>query len=148
VERTWISRPKFFSFAPTCVTLTLSQQGLGDAEGGHAGKLEGLRDLSVHEDRALRDVFGRWPEPWARAAGAAVVQAYQRVGTGHWFLCDCVTSARPPALVPVSESYIRRHHGRPGRSTIRIATSFGTTSSSERSFGLSPGGSVMGRFPF
>jgi hypothetical protein len=69
--------------------------------------------LSVHEDRALRDAFGRWPELWARAAGAAVVQAYQRVGTGHWFLCDCVTSARPPALVPVSESYIRRHHEPP-----------------------------------
>jgi hypothetical protein len=37
---------------------------------------------------------------------------------------------------------------RPGRSTIRIATSFGTTSSSERSLGPSPGGSVIGRFPF
>jgi hypothetical protein len=76
-------------------------------------KLEGLRDLSAHEDRALRDAFGRWPEPGARAAGAAVVQAYQRVGAGHWFACDCLTSAPPPALVPVLESYIRRHHEPP-----------------------------------
>jgi hypothetical protein len=46
------------------------------------GRAEGLRELSAQEDRALRDAFGRWPESGARAAGAAVVQAYQRVGAG------------------------------------------------------------------
>jgi hypothetical protein len=77
------------------------------------GKVEGLRDLSAPEDQALRDAFGRWPEPGARAAGAAVVQAFQRFGAGHWFLCDCVTFAQARALVPISESYIRRHHELP-----------------------------------
>jgi hypothetical protein len=77
------------------------------------GKVEDLRDLSAQEDRALREAFGRWPEPGARPSGAAVVRAYQRVGAGHWFLCDCLKSTPPPALVPVLESHIRRHHELP-----------------------------------
>jgi len=36
------------------------------------GRLEGLRDLSAHEERGLRDALGRWPEPGARAADAAL----------------------------------------------------------------------------
>ena len=31
------------------------------------GELDGLRGLSEQEDRALRDAFGRWPEPGARS---------------------------------------------------------------------------------
>jgi hypothetical protein len=41
------------------------------------------------------------------------VRAYQRLGAGHWFLCDCLASGRPPALVPVLESHIRRHNEPP-----------------------------------
>jgi hypothetical protein len=74
------------------------------------GRLEGLRALSAQEVRALRDAFGRWPEPGARSAGAAVVRAYQHLAAGTWFLCDCLTTSPPSALVPVLESHIRRHH--------------------------------------
>jgi hypothetical protein len=74
----------------------------GDAEGGQS--------LSAEEDRALRRAFGRFAKPEARATGAAVVRHYQHLGFGNWFHCDCQESGcRPPALIPVLESYIRRH---------------------------------------
>ena len=39
---------------------------------------------------------------------------YQHLDYGKWFLCDCLESAvRPPALVPVMESFIRRHSSDP-----------------------------------
>jgi len=74
----------------------------GEADGGQA--------LSAEEDLALRLAFGRFAKPEARAAGAAVVRQHQHLGFGNWFLCDCLESGcRPPALIPVLESYIRRH---------------------------------------
>ena len=72
------------------------------------------RALSVEEDRALRRAFGRFAEPEARAAGAAVVHRYQRAGSGGWILCDCLRHVeRPPVLIPVAEAHIRRHHEPP-----------------------------------
>ena len=72
------------------------------------------RVLSPQEDRALRRAFGRYAEPEARAAGAAVVHHYQRAGSGNWILCDCLGQVeRPPALIPVAEAHIRRHHEPP-----------------------------------
>ena len=74
----------------------------GDVEGGQA--------LTAEEDRALRHAFGRFGRPEARSAGAAVVRRYQHLGFGNWFHCDCEESGgRPPALIPVLESYLRRH---------------------------------------
>ncbi|NPD70268.1 hypothetical protein HN018_23135 (plasmid) [Lichenicola cladoniae] len=78
------------------------------------GTVEVVRELSVPEDQALRRAFGRYAEPEDRAAGAAVIQRYQRVGAGCWFLCDCLgPEVVPPALVPVSEAHIRRHYDPP-----------------------------------
>jgi hypothetical protein len=77
------------------------------------GKLEELRELSAHEDRAVREAFGRWPEEGARSAGAAVVRTWQSTGAGNLFLCDCLASWPSPVLVLVSESHIRRHYGAP-----------------------------------
>jgi hypothetical protein len=74
------------------------------------GDVEGGQTLSADEDRALRLAFGRFAAPEARSAGAAVVQRYQHLGFGNWFHCDCRDSQeRPPVLVPVLESFIRRH---------------------------------------
>ncbi len=78
------------------------------------GGVQDQRVLSLQEDRALRQAFGRYAEPDARAAGAGVVHRYQRTGAGGWFLCDCLGQVdRPPALVPVAEAHIRRHHEPP-----------------------------------
>ncbi len=72
------------------------------------------RALLPQEDRALRRAFGRFAEPEARAAGAAVVHRYQRAGSGGWILCDCLGQVdRPPVLIPVAEAHIRRHHEPP-----------------------------------
>ena len=43
-------------------------------------RLEGLRELSAQKDGALREAFGRWPEPGARPAGAKVVRALSARG--------------------------------------------------------------------
>lgn len=70
-------------------------------------------ELAPDEDRALRRAFGRFATVDARKAGADVVQRFQHEGAGHWFACDCLEGlvGRPPVLVlvPVVESYIRRH---------------------------------------
>jgi len=74
------------------------------------GEVEGGQTLGAEEDLALRQAFGRFARPEARAAGAAVVRRYQHLGFGNWILCDCLgPGRRPPALVPVLESFIRRH---------------------------------------
>jgi hypothetical protein len=67
--------------------------------------------LSAAEDAALRKAFGRFATVEARSAGAEIVQRYQHQGHGNWFLCGCLNGleARPPVLIPVLESYIRRH---------------------------------------
>jgi hypothetical protein len=74
------------------------------------GEVEGGQTLSAEEGRALRQAFGRFATPAARPAGAVVVRRYQHLGFGNWFLCDCLGPGRhPPALVPVLESFVRRH---------------------------------------
>ena len=74
----------------------------GEAEGGQA--------LNPEEDCALRLAFGRFATPEARAAGASVVRRYQHLGFGKWFLCNCQDSGgRPPILIPVLETYVRRY---------------------------------------
>ena len=67
--------------------------------------------VEVEEDRVLRSAFGRYGgRPKARAAAALVVARYQQLGAGHWFLCGCRPGEdRPPALVPVAQTHIRRH---------------------------------------
>jgi hypothetical protein len=67
--------------------------------------------LRVGEDRILRAAFGRFGgQPKAREAAVEIVRHYQQLGAGSWFLCDCRPGAeRPPALVPVAQTHIRRH---------------------------------------
>ncbi|MBN9560438.1 MAG: hypothetical protein J0H14_06865 [Alphaproteobacteria bacterium] len=67
--------------------------------------------LTFEEDRVLRAAFGRYGgSAEAREAAAAVVRRCQQRRGGDWFLCDCLPGAeRPPALVPVSQTHIRRH---------------------------------------
>jgi hypothetical protein len=67
--------------------------------------------LRAEEDRFLRAAFGRFGgQPKAREAAAEIVRHYQQLGAGSWFLCDCRPGAvRPPALVPVAQTHIRRH---------------------------------------
>jgi len=71
--------------------------------------------LSPVEDRALRLAFGRFAAADARPAGAEIVQRFQHKGPGYWFACDCLDGVeeRPPVLIPVLESYIRRHFDPP-----------------------------------
>ena len=75
------------------------------------GEVAGAVFVTPEEDRILRDAFGRHGgEPSAREAAVAVVRHYQQLGVGQWFLCDCRSDAeRPPALVPVAQTHIRRH---------------------------------------
>ena len=75
------------------------------------GETDGAVDLAPEEDCLLRDAFGRYGgSARARTAAAPVVARYQQLGAGRWFLCDCRPGAeRPPALVPVSQTHIRRH---------------------------------------
>jgi hypothetical protein len=78
------------------------------------GSVQCVRELSSQEDHALRWAFGRFAAPEARAGGAIVVARYQRTGAGCWFLCDCLGRVdQPPALIPVSEAHVRRHHEPP-----------------------------------
>jgi hypothetical protein len=88
----------------------------GDGEGGQA--------LSADEDRALRLAFGRFAKPEARSAGAAVVRRYQHLGFGNWLFCDCQDSGcRPPALIPVLESYVNQlRSATPHPTTLNILT--------------------------
>ena len=67
--------------------------------------------LSERQDRLLRRGFGRFATPEARAEAALVVQDFQLRGPGYWFRCDCLDyqEERPPVLIPVLESFIRRH---------------------------------------
>jgi len=43
------------------------------------GSVQDVSELSTQEDRALRQAFGRFGDPEARAAGAEVVHRYQRL---------------------------------------------------------------------
>jgi hypothetical protein len=71
--------------------------------------------LSEDEDGAVRRAYGRFATAEARAAGAEVVQRFQHRGPGYWLACDCLDGLeeRPPVLIPVLESYIRRHSDPP-----------------------------------
>lgn len=75
------------------------------------GETAGATALEPEEERALRAAFGRYGgRHQDRVAAAAVVRRYQQHGAGCWILCDCRPVAdRPPALVPVSQTHIRRH---------------------------------------
>lgn len=68
--------------------------------------------LSRREDQLLRRAFGRYAVFAEREPAAAIVKRVQESGPGHWILCDCrgdTGAERPPALVPVSATHIRRH---------------------------------------
>ena len=75
------------------------------------GEVALATSLPLGEDRILRAAFGRFGgQPKGREAAVPVVRHYQQLGSGSWFLCDCRPGAeRPPALVPVAETHIRRH---------------------------------------
>ncbi len=46
----------------------------------------------------------------ARADAIPIVRRLQSTDRGFWILCDCrPAAAKPPALVPVSETHLRRH---------------------------------------
>ena len=75
------------------------------------GDVAQATSLRGEEDRILRAAFGRFGgRPKAREAAVPIVRHYQQLGAGSWFLCDCRPgAARPPALVPVAQTHIRRH---------------------------------------
>ena len=75
------------------------------------GDVAHATSLGPEEDRLLRAAFGRFGgQPKAREAAVQIVRHYQQLGSGAWFLCDCRPGAeRPPALVPVAQTHIRRH---------------------------------------
>lgn len=67
--------------------------------------------LTPAEDGVMRAAFGRYGgAAEARAAAAGIVRRLETSGPGYWFHCDCRPDAeRPPVLVPVAETHIRRH---------------------------------------
>ncbi len=75
------------------------------------GDVAGAMPVTMEEDRLLRAAFGRYGgRAEARTAAATVVGRYQQLGGGRWFLCCCRPGAeRPPALVLVSQTHVRRH---------------------------------------
>jgi hypothetical protein len=75
------------------------------------GDVARATSLRPEEDRILRSAFGRFgDQPAAREAAAPIVRHYQQMGAGSWFLCDCrAGTERPPVLVPVAQTHIRRH---------------------------------------
>ncbi|ATR19614.1 hypothetical protein CTJ15_04465 (plasmid) [Roseomonas sp. FDAARGOS_362] len=71
-----------------------------------------MRPLDAEEDAVLRAAFGRFGSERARSRGAEVVRRHQQ--QARWFFCDCRPDrVRPPALVPVAESHVRRHSEEP-----------------------------------
>lgn len=77
------------------------------------GRTEPAIPLSADDDRLLRQAFGRFARRDRREAAAAIVRRLQTTGPGHWVLCDCLgdqaSGHRPPALVMVNETHVRRH---------------------------------------
>lgn len=75
------------------------------------GRIAPAEPLSPGDDRLLRRAFGRYGgKAAARADAVDVVRRAQIEAGGHWLLCDCRPALeRPPALVPVLETYLRRH---------------------------------------
>ena len=70
------------------------------------GAVEAL--LTDEHDRALRAAFGRTGRSAARPEAALIVNEHHSIG--RWFACDCRGDVkRPPVLVPVIGSFIRRH---------------------------------------
>ena len=67
--------------------------------------------VTPEEDDLLRKAFGRYGGSFAaRLDAIRVVARYQQHGSGKWLLCDCRPGAeRPPALIPVAMTHIRRH---------------------------------------
>jgi hypothetical protein len=139
----------FPTFAPACVTLTLWQQEQGDAEGDQAG--EGWRGCATYrpmKTERCETHSDASPNPARGPPARRSCRPTSGSGQGHWFLCDCVTSAQPPALVPVSESYIRRHHEPPWPEHDPDCDFFRDHIEQRAIIEPSPGGSAVGRFPF
>ena len=75
------------------------------------GDASAPRFVTPEEDGLLRQAFGRYGGSFAaRLDAIRVVARYQQHGSGMWLLCDCrPDAARPPALIPVAMTHIRRH---------------------------------------
>jgi hypothetical protein len=108
------SRP--FAFCPHILRQLPVPAGSSEKEGPmlkacQKGDYRRFIPFSVDEDRAMRRAFGRFASAEARAAGADVVQRFQHKGPGCWIACDCLDGLeeRPPVLIPVLESFVRRH---------------------------------------
>ena len=79
---------------------------------GRRGDGAGMRPLGTGDDVGLRRAFGRFGAEGARLRGAEVVRRHQQ--QARWFFCDCrPDQTRPPVLVPVAESHVRRHGEEP-----------------------------------
>ena len=67
--------------------------------------------LTPEEDHILRAAFGRFGgTAKARADAIPIIRRLQTTDRGFWILCDCrPRQSSPPALVPVLETYLRRH---------------------------------------
>jgi hypothetical protein len=78
------------------------------------GLVAGAVELPQDEDAILRLAFGRYADTDSRTEAAHIVRKYQQAAAGHWFLCDCrnplALDTKPPALIPVAETHIRRHN--------------------------------------
>ena len=73
--------------------------------------MDGARFLELSDDRKLRAAFGCYGgSSAARADAIPFVRRLQTTDRGFWLLCDCRPAVtKPPALVPVSETHLRRH---------------------------------------
>lgn len=67
--------------------------------------------LAPDEDRTLRAAYGRFGgSKAARTDAIPIVRRLETTEAGMWVYCDCRPRApKPPALVMVSEAFIRRH---------------------------------------
>jgi hypothetical protein len=74
-------------------------------------EIEGAVTLDPEEDHILRMAFGQFGgSAKARADAIPIVRRLQTTDRGYWILCDCrPAQSSPPTLVPVLETYLRRH---------------------------------------
>ncbi len=74
-------------------------------------EIEGAITLDPDEDHILRVAFGQYGgSAQARADAMPIIRRLQTTDRGYWVLCDCrPAQSKPPALVPVLETFLRRH---------------------------------------
>lgn len=74
-------------------------------------EIEGGIALEPDEDQLIRAAFGRYGgSAKARTDTIPIIRRLQTSDRGFWILCDCrPAQEKPPALVPVLETYLRRH---------------------------------------